>query len=404
MLISLAWRNIWRNPKRSGILMGAVVLGISTGIFLTAFYNGMVEQRVKSAIQSEISHLQLHLPAFIREQDIRYPLNNSDSMLRVIRRASAVKAAAGRLIVNGMIASPSGSAGITINGISPLDEDSLTRLAAKLISGKYFGETGPNSLLAGAQLLKKLKLKAGKKAVLSFQDSSGNLVAAAFRITGVFKTVNSPYDAANVFVPLRTLDSLAGMPGTCNEIAVLLQHNNQVPAVQDSFRLAFPGTTVRNWKEISPETGLTVTVARQMVFILMGIILLALAFGIVNTMLMAILERTRETGMLLALGMSRLKIGSMILLETLLLVLASAPVGAALAWLAVDYTGRHGIRFSQFREVYASFGYADTVYPQLDPTQLLESFLMIIFTTLLAAVFPAWKALRTDPVTAVKNY
>jgi len=287
MLLSISWRNIWRNPKRSGILIAAVILGISTGIFLTAFYNGMVEQRVQSAISTEISHLQLQHPSFIREQDIRFPIPAGEKTLGIIRAKPGVKAIAGRFIINGMIASPSGSSGVTINGIQPRAEDSTTGLKAKITQGQYFDERRPNSLLMGEKLLKKLKLKPGNKAVFSFQDSSGNIVAAACRITGVFKTANTPYDASNVFVPIRMLDSLAGMSGEYNTIAVLLQNNNQVERVQSDLQLDLPNVKVRNWKEVSPETGLTVTVARQMVFILMGIILLALAFGIVNTMLMA---------------------------------------------------------------------------------------------------------------------
>lgn len=403
MLLKVSWRNIWRNRKRSLIIMAAVTIGISTGIFLMAFYNGMIEQRVSMAIKNEISHLQLHHPEFRKDYDIRCYLQNGPGVLAQVHSGENVKQATGRMIMHGMIASASGSSGITINGVMPAAENLQTGLKSKLIEGDYFDSLKKNEVLIGEKLLKKLKLKLRNKTILTFQDTSGNIVSAAFKIAGIFKTVNAPYDENNVFVNIREVDSLAGLKNQFNEIAVLLHSGTALNETENIFRQSLPGIEVKNWMEISPEIGLTVSVADQMVFIFMGIILLALAFGIINTMLMAILERTREIGMLLSLGMNRLKVFTMVLLETVMLVLAGCPFGILIALTAIRITHHSGINFEKYTEVYSSFGYANVIYPEFTLRQFTISMMLVVFTAIIASLFPAWRALRLKPAEAMRK-
>lgn len=403
MLLKVSWRNIWRNKKRSLIIIAAVTIGVSTGIFLMAFYNGMIEQRVRSAIQNEISHIQLHHPEFRKDYDIKYYLNGGPAFLKQVRANHYVKYAAGRMITPGMIASASGSSGITINGIIPAQEDQLTGLKSKLIGGDYFDSLKRNEILIGEKQLKKLNLKLRSKTILTFQDVNGNIVSAAYRIKGIFKTANTPYDENNVFVNIRDVDSLAGLPHQYNEIAILLHSHRTLSNAESDFKKTFLAIEIKNWKEISPEIGLTVSVADQMVLIFMGIILLALAFGIINTMLMAILERTREIGVLLALGMNRIKVFNMVLIETVLLVMAGCPGGILIAMTAISITHHTGISFKQFTEVYSSFGYADVFFPELTGRQFVISMILVVTTAIIASLFPAWRALRLKPAEAMRK-
>lgn len=403
MLLKVAWRNIWRNKKRSLIIIGAVTVGVSTGIFLMAFYNGMVEQRVRMAIQNEISHLQVHHPGFRKDYDIGYYISQGPATLQQIRSRETVQQAAGRIIIQGMIGSASGSSGITINGVMPEEENELTALKGKLLAGNYFDPSGRNEIIIGEKLMKKLNLSLRKKTILTFQDTSGNIVSAAFRITGVFKTSNAPYDESNVFVQIRDVDSLAGLQYQYNEIAVLLHAGNTLDATLAALKGSFPAAEIISWKDISPEIALTVSVADQMVFIFMGIILLAIAFGIINTMLMAILERTREIGMLLALGMNRARIFSMVLMETVLLVLAGCPGGIAISMTAIAITHRTGLSFKKFSDVYASFGYSEVIYPELALRQFTAILLLVVITALVSSLFPAWRALHLKPAEAMRK-
>ncbi|MFM2139205.1 MAG: hypothetical protein RJA57_1512 [Bacteroidota bacterium] len=402
MLLQLSWRNTWRNRKRSGIIMAAVMVGLASGLFLMAFLHGMVQQRVETAVQQEVSHIQIHHPAFRKDLEPTYVIPDAASLLQAIRYRRDIKAVAARVVFKGMIGSPSGSSGVIIQGVQPEPEDGVTGLETKLVAGTYFTAT-PNELLIGEKLLRKLRLKKGSKAVLTFQDKDGNMAATAFRIRGVYRTVNTPYDETHVFVKNTDIDSLAGIQGDWNEIALLLKDGSRMEEIQRELSDQFPATEILNWKEIAPEIGLTVTASEQMAYIFTGIIILALAFGIVNTMLMAVLERSGEIRMLLSLGMSRMRIFSMIVLETLFLVLAGCPGGLGIALITIGITNRTGLHFEKFTEVYQSFGYRDVIHPSLKNEQLVQVLVLIVCTALLAAIVPAWKAIRLRPAGTPKN-
>ena len=403
MLTKIASRNIWRSKKRSLTIITAVSVGLWAGIFMMAFYNGMIEQRINSAIADELSHIQLHHPEFRKEYDIKYYLPEGRKTLKIIGKDSQIKASAGRIIIKGMIASASGSSGTTINGVMPAEEQALTNLSGKIIKGNYFNPNETNEIILSEKIRKRLKLDLNKKTILTFQDKEGNLASAAFRITAIYKTVNAPYDDSNVFVKITDIDSLAGIPNAINEIAVLLQSNQLLNESQKNLKLKFPKTEIKNWMEISPELGLTISVGDQMVFIFMGIILLALAFGIVNTMMMAVLERTREIGMLLALGMNKFKIFIMIVLETLFLILAGCPIGILLAFATIAFTQQTGIDLGQFSQAYSSFGYSSIIYPCLTARQFGIVMLLVLITALCSALFPARRALKLNPAESLKK-
>lgn len=403
MLLKIASRNIWRSKKRSLIIITAVSIGLWAGIFLMGFYNGMIEQRINTAITSELSHIQLHHPEFRKEYDIQHHLPKGSEMLRKITEDTLVQAATGRIIIKGMIASASGSSGITINGVLPIEENLTTKLRQKISIGNYFSSSKANEIIISERVSKKLKLRKGKKTILTFQDKEGNLASSAFRIIAIYKTINAPYDDNNVFVKKTAIDSLAEIPNEYNEIAVLLKSNQTLQESSNKLIRIFPKVEIKNWKEIAPELGLTISVGNQMVYIFMGIILLALAFGIVNTMMMAVLERTREIGMLLALGMNKFKIFMMILLETFFLILAGCPIGITLALVTIGITQKNGIDLTRYVDVYSNFGYSHIIYPNLTLSQLEMVLLLVICAAFISALFPARRALKLNPAESLKK-
>lgn len=403
MLLKIAWRNIWRNRKRSLIIIVAVFLGLWAGIFLIAFNNGMIEQRIRTAIAQEISHLQMHHPQFSTDYDPKFSIPDGSDILMREATDLNIKALSGRVIVMGMISSAYGSSGVAINGIVPGEENKLTNLESKISSGNYFDPVKSNQIILSERLAKKLKLKQGHKTILTFQDKDGEIASASFKITALYKTVNSPYDERNVFVKNNDIDQLIGLPGAFHEIALLLNSNSFLDSTQYQLKRKYPGLKIENWMEISPELGLTVSVSDQMVYIYMGIILLALAFGIINTMMMSVLERTRELGMLMALGMNKIRIFGMIMLETFFLVIAGCPVGISLGIITVYFTHKHGIDFSAYEEVYANFGYSSTIYPVLSLEHLLLILELVVMATLISGLFPARRALKLKPVETIRK-
>lgn len=404
MITTIAWRNIWRNKTRSIVIMISVALGLWAGAFIAAIYWGMGQERMRIAIENEISHIQIHAPEFTKEFTHIPAIANTNELVSSISGIEGVKGVTQRTIAMGMLANATGSTGVQINGIEPDSENAVSQLKSKLQEGTYFESKKANAVLIGAKLAKKLKLKLRSKVVLTFQDKEDNLVSAAFWVEGIYQSFNTALDERNIYVSIHNLNTLLVMQDEAHEIAVLLQNDELTPIIKNTLSTRYPQLKVQDWKEISPETGLILTTMGQASIVFVVIILLALAFGIINTMLMAVLERTREIGVLMALGMNRLKLFTMILSETIMLVMVGCPFGLLLAWGVIKFLSKNGIDLTAVAgNAMQDFGFSNVIYPDLPAGQYLQILILVTITALISAIFPAIRALRLKPVEAIRG-
>ncbi len=400
---TIAWRNIWRNKIRSMVIMLSVTIGLLAGIAVLALQVGMLRSRVRTIIEKEVGHLQIHHRDFKNDLETRFTLGAVDAG-KLLQDFPQVKAFTTRSIAQGMLVTATGSAGVQVNGISLPEENILSRFNEKIVEGTAFEEQKKNTVIISRKLSDKLKIQMGHKLVLTLTDRENNIISGAFRVSGIFQTVNTPLDEVNVYVRQEDLNALLGTGREFHEIVILLHKDEELESTQENLRKKYPGLLVQSWKEISPETELMVTSINQYTYIIIIIIMLALAFGIVNTMLMAVLERTREMGMMMALGLNRRKMVALIFSETLFLTVAGAPPGILLAWLGIDYFSREGIDISAFsKEAMSSFGFESVIYPEFPYGNIPVITLIVIITAMLSAVLPAVKALRLVPVEALRK-
>jgi ABC-type lipoprotein release transport system permease subunit len=399
-----AWRKIWRNKARSMVIMLSVAIGLLAGIGVLALYKGMMKSRVRTVIDSEVAHLQLHHADFKKDYHPAYLLPGANALLQKVQSYPEVKMAVPRSLAQGMLVTTTGSAGIQINGVVPQLEYGASHLREKLIAGDGFHEAKKNEILIGKKLADKMKLKTGSKLVLTFTDTADNLVSSAFRVAGIYQSGNAPLDEANVYVLLTTLNELLLTGDAFHEIAILLNRDEDLQAVQEKLRSAYPSLLVESWKEISPETELMVKTVDEYSYIIMIVILVALAFGILNTMLMSVLERTKEIGMMVALGTPRLSIFLLVLLETVFLTIAGTPIGLLAAYLITGHYQKHGLDLSGMgKDMMASFGFDTTIYPSFPWEKLIIILILVVGTALLSCLLPALKALRLKPVEALRR-
>ncbi len=403
MLIQLAWRNVWRNKKRSLIIWMAIAIGLWAGIFLVSFYNGMISQRLETAIRQEFSHLQIHDKNWSSEHELQFTLHDAEKLTNYLHFNDSIVAWSGRIVAYGMLANARGHSGIKIYGVHPIQEDSLTRMSTKLVEGSYLNPEKTNEIIIGRGLASKLNAKLKSKIVVTIEGLGGNLISVALRVVGIFETANALYDENNAFTQIHSLDAPAGIPGQIHEMAIFLKQGVPLTTVQSALIDKFSILEVKNWMEISPELELTSSMTDQMILIYMGIILLALSFGIINTMLMSVLERTSELGMLMAIGMSRFRMFIMILMETIFLVISASPVGIACAMLTNAYFAKDGIHMLQYKEAYKNFGYSDVIYPSIESSQLLLVLILLMGTAIISALAPAIKVLSIKPIKAIRN-
>jgi ABC-type lipoprotein release transport system permease subunit len=404
MIFMMAWRNIWRNKMRSIVIILSITVGLFAGIAVLALYKGMMKSRVRTVIDAEVGHLQLHDSSFKKDYDPKFVFSNSTELLKSINSIPGVKLVAPKSITNGMLGTTTGSAGVQINGVVPELEYEASQLKRKIIEGKEFDSSRRNEIMIGKNLSKKMKLKVGSKLVLTFTDTSGTIVSGAFKVAAVYQSDNAPLDERNVYVNLHDLGSLLTTGDTFHEIVVLLQNDEATDEIKYQLQQQFPGLLLESWKEISPETDFMVKTTNQYSYIIMIIIMLALAFGIINTMLMAILERTKEIGMMMALGTNKLKVFLLVLAETIFLTLAGTPVGLLIGWLATAYFNKHGLDLSGMgRDMMNSFGFGTMIYPEFPADKLVGVMLIVFVTAFVSCLFPAMKALKLQPVEALRR-
>ena len=404
MNLVLAWRNVWRNKVRSLIIMASVAIGLFAGLFVLGLYEGMLRSRVRAVIDSEVAHLQIQHPQFADDFDPAFYIQNQAYVRKVIRAAPEIKDVAYRSVTQGMLSTATGSAGVQINGIVQEDENRVSRLATKIIEGKELTPDNKNGILIGKKLAGKLKLKLGSKLVLTFTDQEKNITAGSFRVKGIYQTNNSPLDELNVMVNQTTLSAYLGIGDASHQIAILLFRDEDVEQVKRELQQKLKGYSIKTWKENSPETDLMVSTVNQYSSIIIVIIMIALAFGIINTMLMSVLERKREIGMLTALGMNRIRVFLLILTETVMLTLVGVPVGLFTAWLAIRYFSTAGIDISSFSGAAMSgFGFSSIIYPEFPLASLLTVMLIVVSTALIASLFPSIKAIQLQPADALRQ-
>lgn len=404
MIILMAWRNIWRNKARSIVIMLSVSIGLLAGIAVLALYKGMIKSRVRTVVYSEVSHLQVHHPSFKMEEHPGYVLPNAVALLHEIQPLPQVQYVTARSTVQGMLVTPTSSAGVQVNGVIPEMENRISQLQQKLIEGEGFHPNKKNEIIIGKKLAGKMKLKLNGKLVLTFTDTADNLVSAAFRVAGIYQSGNAPRDEMNVYVSITSLNELLLTGNSFHEIAIILKNDDDVEIIQDQLMKSHPSLLIETWKQLSPETDLMVKTVDQYSYIIMIIILVALAFGILNTMLMSVLERRKEIGMMVALGTGRLKIFMLVLSETVFLTVAGTPVGLTSAYFITRHFQEHGLDLSGMgKDMMASFGFETMIYPSFPWEKLTGVMVMVIGTALISSLLPAWSALRLQPGDALRK-
>jgi len=391
---------------RSAVVIFAIASGLVGGLFSSAWMNGMAVQRVQSTFALETAHIQFHHPEFSDNFDIKKTIKSTKTKLKEIAETEGVKAVTSRFKTSAMAATANKNMGVTLVGVRTEGEKEVFDLYKKIdtSSGSFFETSRKNSIVISKALAKELKVKLKSKIVLTFQDYNGEITGAAFKVVGIFKTDNSTWDKMHVFVQADDLARVLEIPDDeSHEIDILLEDYTQASMISDQMQKQYGDILSEDWSEIQPYISFLTEYMNIMMGVFMLIILSALGFGIVNTMLMVILERTRELGMLMAIGMTKRRVFMMIMLETLFLALVGAFIGEVLSMLLIHYYGITGIDISSMAEGMESVGYSAITFPVLEAYRYAQITLMVVFIGILASIYPAIKGLKLDPAEAIRT-
>jgi ABC-type lipoprotein release transport system permease subunit len=406
MDLKLAWRNIWRNPRRTAVILAAVVIGVWSMVFLGALMRGVADGMVKNGIDTLTGHLQIHQRDYLDDPMVDHCISDPEDVVETLTRVLPQHSRWSlRVRVNGVANNARHSTGVNLVGIDPAQEKGISFIGTSITSGTYLQADDPTGILVGQALLEQFETRVGRKLILMTQDSQGDIASQAFRIRGIFQAEMEATEKRFVFVTRTAAQQMLKMGNAVSEVAVLLPKHEMAQDVAALLQTRLAGTDlqVRTWQQLMPLITAALDLYDPILLIWFLVVFVAMGFGIVNTTLMAVFERMREFGLLKALGMRPGRIIRGILTESLLILLCGMAVGNLLGLLACWGLSFNGIDLSALAEGVEYAGMARIIFPKLLAKDLFSANGVVLLLGLLVSLYPAIKAARFLPVKALAH-
>jgi ABC-type lipoprotein release transport system permease subunit len=407
MDFQMAWRNIWRNPRRTTVILIAVIMGVWSMIFLGALMRGVVAGMVKNGISTLTGHVQIQQRLYPDDPSVVHRIRDPQAVMKILPQVlPAGSRWTMRVRVNAVAANARHSNGVTLVGIDPESEARVSFIGRSITSGDYLKAGDKNDILIGRALAEEFGTHLGQKLILMSQDTRGQIASRAFRISGIFRAEMESTEKHFVFILRGAAQKMLKMDGAVSEVSIVLPHHEQARRIAATLqaRLAGKDLTVRPWQKALPLLTAYLDLYDNFVLIWFVVVFIAMGFGIVNTTLMAVFERMREFGLLKALGMRPRRIVKGILIEAFLLLVCGMAAGNLLGWLSCWALSFNGIDLSALAQGAEYAGMARIIFPSVWPRDILSANAVVLVLGLLVSLYPAIKAARFTPVEAMMHY
>jgi putative ABC transport system permease protein len=402
MLLSLAWRNLWRNRRRSIIVLISVAVGVVATVLLDTLSRGMIHQMLNNQVGSHVTHMQIHRKGFLKNPIIQNSIADPDKVIRALESTPGIAQYSARVVTFGLLSSATNSSGISLVGVDPDRENTLTTIQSSIVEGTYL--TGaPHEVVIGKALAEKLSVGLGDRVVAMASAKDGHMGSELFRVVGFFETFSSAFDKSSVYIPRSSAQKMLGLASEVSEFAMLVVDPNRLTTLAGELQEKIGDDfEVLPYREILPFLVLQIDLYDQSMVIFYVIIGIALIFGIINTMLMSVFERIKELGVLKAVGMKNGRILAMILTEAMFLGVIGTAAGFVIGYLMYIPLSTSGLNLTTFSEGLRSFGVGAIVYPVFTAGVILNALLVIPLMAVVGAVYPAIRAMRLEPVRAIR--
>jgi len=404
MDLQIAWRNIWRNPRRTAVILTAVVIGVWSMVFLGALMRGIIKGMINNGINTLTGHIQIHQNRYPDDPSIDNSIEDPTDITRVLDQVlPAGSRWATRVRVNAIASNARHNGSVTLVGIDPQAEEQMSFIGSAVTLGRYLEAGDNNAILVGRALAKRFETEPGHKLILMTQDRTGRVASKAFRIAGIFQAEMESTEKAYVFVTRRSAQKMLKMGPAISEISILLASSGQATQTAHTLdsQLAGRHLAVRSWQEALPLLQAYLELYDSFILIWFVVVFVAMGFGILNTTLMAVFERMREFGLLKALGMRPGRIIRGILTEALITLLIGILMGNILGLASCWALSFQGIDLSALAKGVEYAGMSRVIFPQVLPRDLLSANLVVLLLGLLVCLYPAVKAARFLPVEAM---
>jgi ABC-type lipoprotein release transport system permease subunit len=404
--LRMAWRNVWRNPRRTGLTLAATVFAVVLVMFAVALAAGTHEKMIEDSVRLASGHVQVSGPGYRRTRTLEQFLPWDEELSRQLSGSEGAAGVAPRIVSFGLASRDSATRGVAVIGLDPTRERSVSSLPGRVRRGRFLAPDGEREIVLGERLAAILSAEVGDEVLLYSIAYSLETAYDLFRVAGVMKLPEAQLDRTLALISLRDAQEFFVYQGKVSEVAILAADSDAVPALAGAVQRAVGDrrAEVHTWRESMPELEQFILLDDAGMYVMLAILVVVVGFGILNTILMAVLERKREFGVVLALGLRPRSIFSIVYLESLMLALVGLVIGLAIALPLVLWFEAHPVALTgEAVEAMELFGFEPLVTWKLKPLNPLGSIATILGVAIVAALYPAAKASRARPVEALRG-
>ncbi len=404
----LAWRSVWKNKRRTVLTLLTIVVGSAMVIFFMALQEGAYDTIIENSVSANTAHIQIHEKGFWENQSIDYAFLPERSIMRYLKRDEAIAAFAKRVHSAGLISSKENNEIAILQGVDPEAELQVSAMhKAILKGGRYLKPGDTKQIIIGEKLARNLDVKVGDTVSILSQGLDGSFAGMKdLPIVGIFKSSNPEYDQTLVLMSLAQAIDKFSMGKYVSSIAIRLHDGTRMPEVRDRMRNAIGNKDleIMGWDELMPELMQYVVMDRTSAYIFYFVLYLTVAFGVLNTIQMSVYERTREFGVMLAIGTRPNQILSIVLIESVIIALIGVILGSIVGYGLGWYFTVYPIDYTDYQKELEVWGFTMTKVPaKLALSYMLEASLVIFVTSLLFTLIPARRAARLNPIHAIRK-
>ena len=403
-MLKLAWLNLWRNKSRTLISMAAIFFAVVLSVLLSCLSDGAFDNLIKNMVGYYSGYVQIHKAGYWDEQTLENSFRASATLEDSIRKVNTVSGITPRLESFSLAASGELTKGVLVIGIDPLRENQATSLESKLISGQYLSESG-NEVLLCEGLAKRLKLNLNDTLILIGQGYHGSTAAGQYRVIGLVQFGSPDLNDRMLFMPLATAQELYSAESMVTSYVLVLNETKNLDETAQQVRNAIRNTyEVMTWEEIMPDIKQHIESDTTSDKVFLGILYILVGLGIFGTLLMMMVERSFELGMLMAIGMKKSKMIFLLVSESVLTVMGGCIIGIILSIPVVYYFKVNPIRLSgELAETYERFGFEAVLPASTEPEHFILQGFIVLCIGLALSIYPVWKVIVMDPVESMKR-
>ncbi|KMY68152.1 permease [Desulfocarbo indianensis] len=403
----MAWRNLWRNPRRTLLTMSAIAFACVLLVFMLSWQFGSYETMINTAVKVQTGHLHVEAADYQDRQDMRLVIKDPQAVTKMVQAAPGVEAYTVRANSFALVSSQERTYGILVVGIDPAREAKVSTLKSIVRQGSFLEPGDHEGALVGRLLAQNLQVKLGDELTVLGQGRDGSIAALVLKVRGIYSSGMDDFDRSSIQMGLQAFQDAFTMEGAAHQVVAICQSLEEVAGAKAYMAAHLPpqkdpGLTVLDWKQLMPGLlqGIEMDLVSGIIFYI--ILLVVVTFSILNTFLMSILERTHEFGVLMAMGAKPGRLGRLVVMESLAMNLLGVGAGMIMGALITWYFQVQGIDLGA-QELMAQYGIVGRIYPRLSWLSLLSGPAVVFVMTLLAALYPTRRLWKLRPVEAM-NY